>query len=537
MPAFSGEGFDVDCAVAVLVVGAGPTGLLLAAELHRRGVDCLLIDAHERPLDWDRATVVHPRSIEIFESLGIVEPLLAAGVRQRRARLHSNGSALGDIDLALCGSRYAFNLGVSEEVTEAILTDYLIRQGGTVTRSTRLVGLEERADGVLATMEREGAEIQVLAQWVAGCDGHRSTVRTLAGIAQDGHDIAEPWAVFDATVGGFSESYEANYAYLDEIPVILTALPDRRWRVYLRPSTEDSDLVADASATIARYLPSSRFEDVANPTRFQCHTKVAQRYRAGRLLLAGDAAHTCSPVQGHGMNSGLQDAYNLSWKLALVCQGHCPDTLLDSYEAERRPVAQMVTTSGDEADSAQMLKDPSERRARDAAIRAVFANPATRHQEAVAEAELNIDYGGSPIVMGDRHHALAPGQRLPDRIEVRAADGGVLTLDAFTNRPGHTALLIGGASTTHDELADVHRAIQSRAGVPVVEAAFTLTAQPEQGQGQGHGRLEPDAADRLGVGAMTLLVVRPDGHVGLRADAGHAEALAAYGALLGTRET
>src|SRR5712692_2353296 len=109
----------------VLVVGAGPTGLLLASELHRRKVDCRVIDAQPAPLHWDRATIVHPRSLEVFESLGLVEPLLAMGVKQRMARLHSAGSVLGEIDLSLCGSRYGFNIGISEEVVESILTECL----------------------------------------------------------------------------------------------------------------------------------------------------------------------------------------------------------------------------------------------------------------------------------------------------------------------------------------------------------------------------------------------------------------------------
>ncbi|WP_029006322.1 FAD-dependent monooxygenase [Azorhizobium doebereinerae] len=517
--------------VSILVVGAGPTGLLLAAELWRRGVDCLLIDAHDKPLAWDRATVVHPRSIEIFDALGIAEPLLKSGVQQRLCRIHSNARALGEIDLSLCGSRYPFNLGVSEEVTEAVLTDHLARLGGTVTRSTRLVGLDDRGDHVLATLESHGTETQVAARWVVGCDGHRSTVRTLAGIEQDGHDIEEPWAVFDTTIGGWPFSHEANYAYLDEIPIILTALPGERWRVYLRPSAEESDLVADASATLARYLPEAVFTEVANPTRFHCHTKVARHYRAGRLLLAGDAAHTCSPVQGHGMNSGLQDAFNLAWKLALVSAGHSAEALLDSYEAERRPVAQKITASGDEVDGAQLLRDPAERHARDAVISGIFANPVTRHQEAVAEAELDIDYGVSPIVMGARHDALAPGQLWPNHVEVRPADGAPLALDALAHRPGHTAILVGGAGADLDQLTELHRAIAGHAGGAMIEASFALTALGTDAE--GFAAIDPDAAGRLGVGGMTLFVVRPDGYLGLRADERHAEALAAYAARLG----
>ncbi len=521
--------------VSVLVVGAGPTGLLLAAELQRRGVRCLLVDDHEAPLDWDRATVVHPRSLEVFDTLGIAEPLLAAGVKQRWARLHSDGAVLGEIDLSLCGSRYPFNIGISEEVTETILTDYLARHGGTVTRSTRLVDLDVRDDGVVATLDQAGSTVQVHATWVVGCDGVRSTVRTLAGIERDGHDIAEPWAVFDATIEDWRQPFEANYAYLDEIPVILTALPGESWRVYLRPSSGQSDLVDDAARTLRRYLPDVRFRGVANPTRFHCLTSVARSFRAGRLFLAGDAAHTCSPAQGHGMNSGLQDAFNLAWKLALVCQGTCPEALLDSYEAERRPVAELVTAEGDQAETMQTMKDARDRRARDRAIRAVFADPASRHHEAIAEAELDIDYGASPIVMGDRRDALAPGQRLPDSIAIRPAGGGAGRLHELASRPGHTAILIGAAAVTEDELAETHRAVRTRTATPVIEASFALSARA--GSSGGPARLDPAVAAGLGIDGLTLIVVRPDGHVGLRADADHAEALDAYARLLGVRPT
>ncbi len=361
--------------VKVLVVGAGPTGLLLAAELHRRGIGCRVIDANPAPLHWDRATVVHPRSLEVFESLGIVEPLLAAGVKQRIARIHSAGEVLGEIDLALCGSRYPFNIGISEEMTEAILTKYLERQGGEVVRLSKLVDLAQRDDSLTATIERDGQMEQVTAQWVVGCDGVHSITRKMSGIELLGHDLTEPWAVFDATVPGWPESYEGNYAYLDEIPVILTALPQQQWRVYLRPTSPESDLVADAYSTLTRYLPAIRFENITHPTRFHCHTKVAARYRSGKILLAGDAAHVCSPSQGHGMNSGLQDAFNLAWKLALVCQGHSAANLLDSYEAERHPVAEMITASGDDFENAQDITDPAQRRARDEALRAPLPTP------------------------------------------------------------------------------------------------------------------------------------------------------------------
>jgi 2-polyprenyl-6-methoxyphenol hydroxylase-like FAD-dependent oxidoreductase len=141
---------------SVLVVGAGPTGLLLTSELQRRGVLCHLIDARSAPLHWDRATVVHPRSLELFESLGLISKFLDAGTRQRAVKIHSGGHVLGTMDLSTCGSIYGFNLGMSEEVTECILTDYLHQQGGEVNRSSRLVGMISHSDGVLAEIERDG---------------------------------------------------------------------------------------------------------------------------------------------------------------------------------------------------------------------------------------------------------------------------------------------------------------------------------------------------------------------------------------------
>ena len=519
---------------SVLVVGAGPTGLLLAAELHRRGVRCRLIDAHASPLHWDRATVVHPRSLEVFDSLGILEPFLAAGVKQRRARLHSEGAVLGDIDLATCGSRYGFNLGLSEEVTESILTGYLQRLGGDVQRGTRLVDLVDRMDGFVAVLEHDGAKDAVPVQWVVGCDGLHSTTRELAGIELEGHDIPEPWAVFDATLGGWAQPFEANYAYLDEVPVILTALPDRRWRVYLRPTSAESDLVQDARATLARYVPDLTFADVANPTRFHCHTRVAERFRAGRVLIAGDAAHVCSPAQGHGMNSGLQDAYNLAWKLALVVQGRADAALLDSYEAERRPVARRITASGDEVEDAQALRDPDARRERDAALRATFADPAARHHEAIAEAELDIDYATSPIVLGDAHPVLGPGARLPGTIEVRMPGGETRGLHELAFGPEHTALVVGGASVTADALARVAGETRAALGPAIIGETIELSAGG--GGADDRASVSRDVADALGAREILLLVVRPDGHVGLRAERAHATMAAAYAERLRLRD-
>jgi len=516
--------------IPVLIVGAGPTGLLLAAELCRRNVGCRLIDANPAPLGWDRATVVHPRSLEVFESLGLVEQFLSAGVKQRMARIHADGSVIGEVNLSNCGSCYGFNIGISEEVTEKILTEYLHQQGGEVVRSSKLVDLAEHADHIVATIDHDGTTERITANWVVGCDGIHSTTRNNTGIELTGHDIEQPWAVFDATIPNWSQSYEANYVYLDDTSVILTALPGKRWRIYMRPSSAESDLVADATNSLVRYLPGIRFEEVTSSSRFHCHNKVASRYPAGRILLAGDAAHVCSPIEGHGMNSGIQDAFNLAWKLALVCQGHSDATLLDSYEAERRPVAEMITASGDSAESVHNVADGKERRRRDKSVREALSDPASLHHEVIAEAELDIDYCSSPIVHGDKHKMFAPSHRLCSTIEMEHANGKRCKLHELTHRSGHTAILVGGPSATAEQVAGLAQEIQRQNDLKFIDETVALSTQTDATE--SFARLEATAAELLGVQELTLLVIRPDGHIGLRADRDHIATLADYCTLL-----
>jgi FAD binding domain len=360
-----------------------------------------------------------------------------------------------------------------------------------------------------------------------------STARlaSLSGIGFEGHDIAKPWAVFDATLQGWTESFETTFVYLDTLPVILTALSAQRWRVYLRPSSKDSDLIADAATTLSLYAPTASLVDVENPARFHCHTKVATRFRSGAILLAGDAAHICSPAEGHGMNCGLQDAFNLAWKLALVHHGAADQSLLDSYEAERRPAAEIVTQSGDALEHTVTMTDQAERDSRDQAIKAKLADPNTRHHEVVAETELNVDYSQSPIVSGDANGRLAPGERLPGTIVLKRSNGQSCRLHELSHRAGHTLMLLASSSAHGPAVVDLHTALQEFAtGSPLFEAAITLGT--DSGLAVQIGHLGPVSADLLGVKGITLFAVRPDGYIGLRADRDHLSALDRYRTLL-----
>jgi 2-polyprenyl-6-methoxyphenol hydroxylase-like FAD-dependent oxidoreductase len=538
----------------VLVVGAGPTGLTVAAELRRRGVDCLAIDARAEPQSWDRATVVHPRSLEVFEALGIVDRFLAAGVPQRAARLHSAGEVLVELDFSLSGAGYAYNLGLSEEDTERFLTEFLEAAGGSVERSTTLLRVSQDAGGVTATVERGGREEEVRCRWIVGCGGFHSPVRDAIGVELEGHDIADPWAVFDVTLGGRTEDFETTLVYLDRPMTILTPLPGRRFRVYTRPQGEDDDFVAGAAAVIARYEPGQELVDIENPTRFLCHARVAARYREGRALLAGDAAHVCSPDQGHGMNSGIGDAVNLAWKLALVCEDDADPALLDSYEAERRPVALEIVAAGEGMEEMGKFDDEEGRAKRDEEVRANLSDPETAHHEAVAEAELNITYRDSPIILlgegesgedpslsksgevrsGSSSDSLGAGDRLPEIGPVTTRPGEKeLLLHRLAHRPGHTLIAIA-VGDGGDKLARLFAQLEALvARSPLFDTAFALaTARGDAPV----GTIRPDAAAALGVESLAVLAIRPDRHIGLLAEGGTVADVERYAALVTGRD-
>jgi 2-polyprenyl-6-methoxyphenol hydroxylase-like FAD-dependent oxidoreductase len=514
----------------VLIVGAGPTGLLLAGELERRDVRCLLIDSLDAPQQWDRATVVHPRSMEIFESLGLAGEFLERGLKTGGARIHSAGELLGVLDISLAHHRYPFDLGISEEVTESILTGHLERLGGQVTRSTSLVDLRPDGEGIVATIERTGERQEIAVPWLVGCDGLHSVVREHTGIEFEGSDIDAPWAVFDATIEGWDDDFDMAASYMDVPAMILTPLPGRRWRAYLRPTSDSGDLVEDATDLLRTYKPGASFTDIENPTRFHCHARVATRFRAGQVLLAGDAAHACSPAEGHGMNTGLQDAFNLGWKLAMVCRGEAGPALLDSYEAERRPVAQLIVESGVAAEAAQLTTGTEEVTARNAMFRQTFADADSAHHEAVAAAELNRSYAASPVVSGDLAEQLGAGTRVPETSDVEPLDAAPCCLHELAHRPGHTLFALGGPAASPADVAGLVSALEEAArGSAVFDAVVGLCTNPGT---EPVGRLDEAVASQLGVKGITVLAIRPDRYVGLRDDAADPAAVDRYLAAL-----
>jgi 2-polyprenyl-6-methoxyphenol hydroxylase-like FAD-dependent oxidoreductase len=342
----------------VLIVGAGPTGLMLANQLARRGVRHRLIDRHGGPARETRALGVQARTLEIYQKLGIVARALELGTPGRGANLWADGVLKGHVPLGDAGREitpYPYILILGQDDNERIMGERLRALGGAVEWNTELVALEQRADRVVATLKRpDGTTHTVEAAWVAGCDGAKSAVRELNAIDFPGAPYEHVFFVADVEMSGTMVPDEVNvYLWKSGFHLFFPMKGADHWRIVgiLPPELRGRDDV-----TFDAVVPSIRgeagsalaFKACSWFSTYRIHHRAAAAFRKGRCFVLGDAAHIHSPVGAQGMNTGLQDAYNLAWKLALVAQGKADAALIDSYAAERMPVARRLLRSTDE---------------------------------------------------------------------------------------------------------------------------------------------------------------------------------------------
>jgi 2-polyprenyl-6-methoxyphenol hydroxylase-like FAD-dependent oxidoreductase len=315
----------------VLVVGAGPTGLVLAVELARRGVPFHLIDRRPEPLGRDRAIVVKSRSLELLAGMGLAGVFLRRGRIIRGIDLFSGGRRVAAIGLDGLDSPFPFDLCIPEEETERILAEELGRLGCRIERGVEFAGLEqgERSVTVRLRSFRDGGRA-LEASWVVGTDGLHSAVREAIGDEFEGHDYPTLWGVADAHLASWHRPVDHATVQIEPPVVIAFPLRDGRWRFTFQPDAAADDHLGTIGAWLQAISPGAALRNPDQPQLFHTHARVARRYRIGRVLLAGDAAHASTPFEGHGMNTGMQDSYNLGWKLALVATGAAPETLLDS---------------------------------------------------------------------------------------------------------------------------------------------------------------------------------------------------------------
>lgn len=501
----------------VLIVGAGPTGLMLANQLARRGVRGLIIDRHAGPALQTRALGVHARTLEIYAQLGIVDAALELGKRARAVNLWAAGQLgarvpLGDIGHGL--SPYPFVLILGQDDNERLLGEALRRCGVTVQWQTELVALQPQRHGVSATLEQaDGRRIDLDASWVAGCDGAHSAVRSLNRIAFEGAAYEHVFFVADVQARGPMVADELNiYLWRDGFHLFFPLRGTDHWRVV---GIVPAALRERAELGFEPLIPGLRDQVGSGLSIASCrwfstyriHHRRAERFRQGRCFVLGDAAHVHSPVGAQGMNTGLQDAANLGWKLAAVVAGDAGAVLLDSFEAERVPVAQRLLHSTDRAFSLVA----SERwaaglmRTRVLAKLAAFAmrREPVRQLAFRTLSQIGIHYRASPL--SQTLPELAPdapraGDRFPWlRLRLRP-DGPIEDLfDALSDLHLHL-LLFGQRAPAGAELG----ALAALAAL----GGLRLHAVPA----------DADNAAQLGrarIGSPSFYLLRPDGHVGL----------------------
>ena len=333
----------------VLVVGAGPTGLMLANQLVRRGVRVRIIDRHAGPARESRALGVQARTLEIYSHLGIADQAVALGKRADGAVVWAQGRRAARLPLGNIGrdiSPYPYLLVLGQDDNERLLGDALRARGLAVQWNTELVGLEQDTDHVTATLkDSNGATSEVRVPWLAGCDGARSSVRELSGIAFEGAPYQHVFFVADVQMTGSMAPDVLNvYLWRSGFHLLFPMRGTDHWRIVgiLPPHLRGRD-----DLTFEDTIPALRQEAGAGLSfqgcnwysTYRIHHRRAARFHDRRCFLLGDAAHIHSPVGGQGMNTGLQDAYNLAWKLALVVSGRAGTGLLQSYQDERLPVA------------------------------------------------------------------------------------------------------------------------------------------------------------------------------------------------------
>ncbi|MEU9739891.1 FAD-dependent monooxygenase [Micromonospora chersina] len=367
----------------VLVVGAGPTGLAVAATLAGHGVTATVVDRLATLPVTSRAAVVHAGTLEVLDRIGVAAPLAARGLPSRRFTVRERDRVLLTVPFDRLPSRYPYALLVSQAETEAVLADRLTALGGRVLRPYELAGLDLDGDGATATF---GGGETVRARWVVGADGMRSPVRELAGIDFGGPaDPGESFLLADVRVDSGLPRDQVNLFLAPQGPLVWAPLPDGTVRLVAsvpdaprEPQARHFQDLLDERGPAGR---PDRVTDVRWSSRFRIHHRIAGTYRSGPVLLAGDAAHVHSPAGGQGMNLGLRDAVALGDTLAAVLAGG-PDALLDGYAAARRPLAEEVL--GFAAGLTRLTAvPPAARPLRDLLLRGASVLPPVRQRLAV----------------------------------------------------------------------------------------------------------------------------------------------------------
>lgn len=423
--------------VQVLVVGAGPVGMTAASELRRYGVSVRIVDRAPERTDKSKALVLWSRTLELLDRAGSpvdgAAPFVAAGFKANAVNfVAADGDIAGRIALDSVKSPYPYGLMIPQSDTERLLDERLGKLGITVERRIELVRFVERPDLVEAILRHpDGHEETVQADWLLGCDGAHSAVRHGLGASFAGETMDSDWMLADVHMRGypFPDSEASVYWHRDGVFVIFPISPGRYRVIADLPGTGQEHPAAptleEAQAIMTRRGPPGLVAfDPIWLAGFRINGRKVADYRHGRAFLLGDAAHVHSPAGGQGMNTGMQDAFNLAWKLAMVVRGKAREGLLESFSAERSKVGDEVLKSAGRLTVIGTLKNPVAQAVRDTVAHALMGLTAVRHKLADTMTEVTIGYPGSPLNGPASGASPKPGERWRPTVGHRPPGGG-----------------------------------------------------------------------------------------------------------------
>lgn len=536
----------------ILVVGAGPTGLTLATSLQRHGVSFRLIDQSPHPTSVHKAIIVHARTLEALEDLGVADAFVKQGRPLRAMNIFNQGNRLGHIPFDMLPSRYAYMLALPQTDTEKILAENLANQGVHIERSVSLTALTQSAAGVSVNLTLAD-ETQATEEfhYVVGCDGAHSTVRNQIGCEFEGDAMEECFMV-----GGFDGEWKDNVgdegaAFISpKATVFACPVPHQNQNHYRVEGVINGEEPEPTIETFQRMVGLVDLDmKLSNPswmTRYRVSSRIVPRYREQNVFLAGDAAHIHMPTAGQGMNLGMQDAYNLGWKLGLVCQGKGHASILNSYEEERRPRAAATVMLAKKVGRMMITDNPMLTTFRNNMIPLVTSFEAAQKKGSQVVSGVSLEYPHSSLV-GQHRPSLfganvvskeddespsvgdwfafgegpGPGGRVSD-LDLPPTQDGLQTIYQLLKGAHHTLLLFDGVVSSDEGYRNLDRIAEEavkRYGQdvrPVVVVPHLK--KPEALKWSGTVLLDGQGVvhAHFGLRSEGLYVMRPDGYVGFR---------------------
>lgn len=562
--------------VDVLVIGAGPTGLTMASELARYGLSCRIVDKAPKATDKSKALAIHARTLECFNNMGIVDEIIARGIRLNGIVAHAEGKELVHVTFGDLDSPYPYTISLPQSQTEQILAEHLKSFGVEVERAVELVDVKQSDGGVSAELkDSNGQTLSIESKWVVACDGAHSTVRKILNVPFEGGQYDELFALADVQVAFKNKPKEGVCVYVAKQGLsAFFEMPGKRHRVIfsLAPG---STAFADANAPTLEEMQALLDERLGSGTTMSDpvwlatftlrHRKISQ-YKWSRVFFAGDAAHVHSPAGGQGMNTGIQDAYNLAWKLAFYEQHEGSEDLLSSYHTERHAVAVALIRNTDIMTRVNVMRSPIGQELRNRLAPILAGQEVVQNRVRGFISELAINYRKSPIVAERRRtlisamvgSASAEEPNLGDWFEFgcgpsagdRACDAhlsnakdqnqstGIQLFDLIKGTK-HTILLLSGVTPDYDVLKNLRVLAElltehfgSLADIKVVVGAEDCPPQFEDWAAAGNKNIvldpELNLHHKYGAGSESLYLIRPDGYIGFRSQPAEVDGVENY---------